>query len=75
MPEKKNNEKFDYLINRFEEIVKILEKGELELEQAIELYEEGVKLQKLCEKVLHQAEMKIEKLVQGDKKVHFIPAN
>lgn len=51
--------KFDEAIKKLEKIVEALEKGELSLEDALDKYEEGVKLANLCTKKLEQAERKI----------------
>jgi len=58
------NLKFEAALKRLEEIVSKLESGELELEKSIELFEEGVKMAKTCQKKLDEAEKKIEKLVR-----------
>ncbi|MCJ7822497.1 MAG: exodeoxyribonuclease VII small subunit [Armatimonadetes bacterium] len=49
---------------RLEEIAEQLEGGELSLEKAIALAEEGLKLSQLCEKQLTEAEGKVEQLVE-----------
>lgn len=41
------------------EIVAELEKGDIPLEKAVELYGEGVKLSALCKKQLEEAKIKI----------------
>ena len=47
---------------RLEEISRILEEDGVELEEALLLFEEGVKLSKSCLKTLQQAELKITEL-------------
>ena len=56
----KNN--FEQDLSRLEEISRILEEDNVELEKAILLFEEGVKLSKTCLKTLKQAELKITEL-------------
>ena len=51
---------------RLEEIVETLEDGDLSLEGAISLYEEGVKLFKFTQDQLHSAQKKIEELTIAD---------
>ena len=51
---------------RLEEIVETLEDGDLSLEDAISLYEEGVKLFKFTQDQLHSAQKKIEELTIAD---------
>ena len=55
---------FEEALNRLEEIAEELEQGDLPLEQAIALAEEGLKLSQICEKQLTEAEGKIEQLVE-----------
>ncbi|MBQ3928845.1 MAG: exodeoxyribonuclease VII small subunit [Clostridia bacterium] len=53
--------KFDYeqSVLRLEEIVTLLEKGELSLEESMRLFEEGTKLSAACYDILNKAEQKI----------------
>lgn len=44
---------------RLEEITLILEKGDCEIEQAMELYSEGVNLIKECSNTIEQAKLKV----------------
>ena len=55
---------FESAMKRLEEIVKILERGELPLASLLEMYEEGVKLQNFCQEKLDEAERKVEILVR-----------
>lgn len=55
---------FDEALVRLEEIAHKLESGELPLEEAIALAEEGIKLSELCERQLTAAEGKIQQLVE-----------
>jgi len=55
---------FEQALKRLEEIVAELEKGELALERALELFEEGIKISRLCGKKLEEAERKVEILVR-----------
>ena len=50
---------FEKAMERLEEIVNHLESGDLSLEQALEVYEEGVKLSLYCDTKLNEAEGKI----------------
>ncbi len=56
--------KFEAAMERLEEIVQDLEKGDLPLEQSLKLFEEGVKLSRICTKRLDEAERKVEILVK-----------
>ncbi|WPX96161.1 exodeoxyribonuclease VII small subunit [Candidatus Bandiella euplotis] len=56
---------FEDAMKRLEEIIKNLENGNVALESAIELYEEGIILQEHCESRLNSAKLKIEKIVKN----------
>ena len=60
MTKKKNN--FEDLLRRLQEISELLENEEVGLDNSIKLYEEGIKLSKLCYKKLNEAELKISEL-------------
>ncbi len=51
--------KFEDAMKRLEEIVKNLEDGNLSLEEAIELYEEGIRLTKVCNDILRSVEKRV----------------
>lgn len=56
--------KFETALARLEEIVHELERGELPLERSLKLFEEGVKLSRICNKRLEEAERKVEILLK-----------
>ncbi len=53
---------------RLEEIVELLESGELPLEESMKLFEEGTKLSAECYETLKKAEQKITLLADIEKK-------
>ncbi|GJQ32091.1 MAG: hypothetical protein HBSAPP04_09300 [Ignavibacteriaceae bacterium] len=53
---------FKEKLKRIEEITSFLEDQDLDLEQAIKLYEEGMKLSQECLSSLQEAELKITEL-------------
>lgn len=55
---------FEQALQQLEQIVQKLEKGELALEESLRLYEEGVRLSRLCHGKLEEAEGKIEMLIK-----------
>lgn len=55
---------FEQALARLEEIAHQLESGDLPLEEAIALAEEGAKLSRFCEERLTAAEGKIQQLVE-----------
>ncbi|MBU1076841.1 MAG: exodeoxyribonuclease VII small subunit [Spirochaetes bacterium] len=52
--------KFEDAIKRLEKITEELENGEFDLDKAVEIFEEGLKLSKFCKKRLDEAVQKIE---------------
>lgn len=58
---------FENALARLETIVGELEKGELALEDAIGLFEEGVKISRFCSGKLDEAERKVEILLKNQK--------
>lgn len=56
---------FEASMERLEEIVEQMECADLPLDQIIEKYEEGMKLVRVCEGKLKEAEEKIECLTQN----------
>lgn len=53
---------FEKSMLALEDIVKLLERGELPLEESLAQYEKGVHLARQCQEALTQAEQKIEQL-------------
>jgi exodeoxyribonuclease VII small subunit len=58
---KDSQRSFSENLRRLEELVRLLEQP-CELEQALEYYEEGLKLTTFCREKLQQTELRIEKL-------------
>ena len=56
--------KFEEALARLEAIVAELERGELQLEDSMRIFEEGIKLSKVCLKMLDDAERRVEILVK-----------
>lgn len=55
---------YEKAIERLEEIVKVLEKNEVSLDESMKLFEEGTKLTAFCADKLKKAEQKITELVK-----------
>ena len=55
---------FEAGLQQLESIVKEMESGELPLERAIELFENGMKLSDACRKQLEEAETRVEILMK-----------
>ena len=56
---------FEDALNRLDEIVRHLEKGDLPLSESLALFEEGTALMSECSKMLDEAEQKVVKLRKG----------
>lgn len=56
--------KFQEAMKRLDEIVALLNNNELELEEAMSLFEEGLKLSTQCEKQLKKFETKMDQLME-----------
>ena len=65
--EKDNN--FETNLKKLEMIVDKLESGDIGLEESVKLYEEGMKIKKICDKKLKDIEMQIKKIKIEDNKV------
>lgn len=56
---------FESNLKQLEEIVTQLEGGDLTLDRALELFEEGVKISRYCNAKLEEAERKVETLMKS----------
>lgn len=56
---------FEQQLQRLEEIVALLEKGDVPLADSLSLFEEGTKLIAACSRQLDQAEQQVVKLMKG----------
>ena len=66
MPEKQDT--FEKNLKQLEDVVARLEQGDLPLDEAMKLFQEGMRLSKLCSQRLSTVEQEIKKLVaEGDK--------
>ena len=65
---KKENQSIEQSLIQLENILEELENGELELDQALQKFEAGIKLSRQCQKTLEEAEMKIKILMDGQLK-------
>ncbi len=65
--------KFEECLQRLEQIVGELEKGEIPLERALGLFEEGIQLSNSCRQELEDAEGKVEILLNKNGKMQPEP--
>ncbi len=61
-----SKKKFEKAIEELELIVQKLEDAELPLDDALSLFEEGIKLSRFCSSRLHEAEKKVEMLLKNE---------
>lgn len=60
---------FENNMENLEKIVTELENGDLNLDESISKFEEGIKISKQCNKILEDAEKKITILLEKDEKI------
>jgi exodeoxyribonuclease VII small subunit len=58
---------FEQSMKKLEQTVQKLESGDLPLEEAMQKFEEGIKLSRLCSEKLDETEKKITLLLQDEK--------
>lgn len=59
------NMTFEASMQRLEQIVRTLERGDAPLEDGLKLFQEGTELVRTCGKLLEEAQMQIEKVTVG----------
>ncbi len=59
---KKERPTFEEALEKLETIVEQLGEKDITLEKSVELYEEGLRLSKICTETLEQATLKIEQI-------------
>ena len=62
MSKKQQNNNFEKDLKRLEQISVLLEKDAVDLEEALNLYEEGIELSRSCISALKKAELRITEL-------------
>lgn len=65
MTEEKQELQFEQAMQRLEQIVRQLEKGDAKLEDAMKLFEEGTSLAARCGRLLDEAEKQVVRLSKG----------
>jgi exodeoxyribonuclease VII small subunit len=64
MTTKRKYTDFESAMNRLQELTTLLESGEAKLENAIDLYTEGLEIVKFCNQKLSEAEKKIKLITE-----------
>ena len=70
---KEQEQSFESSLSSLEQIVTQLESGDLPLERALELFEEGVGLARRCQSQLEDAERKVEMLLRERGEIRVVP--
>lgn len=65
--------RFEQLMQQLENLVTRMESGELSLEDSLQAYEEGVRLSRLCQQQLAEAEQRVYRLQEQQGQVSFEP--
>ena len=57
-----NSKSFEQNMQRLEQIVRAMERGEVSLEESLKLFAEGTELVRSCGKLLDEAELQVKKI-------------
>ena len=69
MSKNEENKSFEELMKNLENIVQELEKGDLNLDDSVAKFEEGMKISKECSKILEDSEKRISILLENNGEV------
>ena len=58
-----NNKSFEENMQRLEQIVRAMERGDVPLDASLKLFQEGTQLVQSCGKLLDEAELQVKKIV------------
>lgn len=59
------NRTFEENMQRLEQIVRAMERGDVSLEESLKLFQEGTALVKNCSQLLDDAELQVKKILAG----------
>ena len=59
----KQNKSFENNMQRLEQIVRAMERGDVALEESLKLFQEGTELVRNCEKLLDDAQLQVKKVM------------
>ena len=57
------NKTFEESMARLEQIVRAMERGDVALEEALKLFQEGTELVRSCQKLLDDAQLQVKKIM------------
>lgn len=58
-----NNLTFEASMQRLEQIVRAMERGDVELEESLKMFQEGTELIRYCGKLLDSAQLQVKKIM------------
>ena len=61
----KENMTFEQSMQRLEQIVRALERGDAQLDESLKLFQEGTELVRSCGKMLDEAELQVKTIMAG----------
>lgn len=64
-PMNEKNMTFEQSMQRLEQIVRAMERGDVALDESLKLFQEGTELVRSCGKLLDEAELQIKKVTAG----------
>lgn len=59
------NKSFEANLQRLEQIVRAMERGDVALEESLKLFQEGTELVRICGQLLDEAELQVKKITAG----------
>ena len=57
------NKAFEASIQRLEQIVRAMERGDVALEESLKLFQEGTELIRACDQLLNEAQLQVKKIM------------
>ena len=57
---------FEASMARLEQIVRVMERGDVALEESLKLFQEGTELVRNCQKLLDEAQLQIKKIMTAE---------
>ena len=61
----KQNQSFEQNMQRLEQIVRAMERGDVALEESLKLFQEGTELVRSCGKLLDDAQLQVNKIASA----------
>ena len=58
-----NNASFEQNMQRLEQIVRAMERGDVPLEESLKLFQEGTELVRTCNQLLENAQLQVKKIM------------